>query len=117
MRARRHQEEFASVKAAAQVAEAMAPVVTSPAQEAPKRRRKRDVVTGALKGVVMWVRMAGAVRKEAIDLVDDACDVDEPEICEDDEARKSAIRQLSASIFKAARYGLPADYLLPAACY
>ena len=72
MRARRHQEEFASVKAAAQVAEAMAQVVTSPAQEAPKRRRKRDVVTGALKGVVMWVRMAGAVRKEAIDLVDDA---------------------------------------------
>lgn len=106
------EEEFASVKAAAQVAEAMAPVVTSPAQEAPKRRRKRDVVTGALKGVVMWVRMAGAVRKEAIDLVDDACDVDEPEICEDDEARKSAIRQLSASIFKAARFAMPGSDVL-----
>tara|TARA_B100000768_G_C11086483_1_gene293097 strand:- start:268 stop:594 length:327 start_codon:yes stop_codon:yes gene_type:complete len=102
--ARRHQAEFASVKAIAQVAQVMAPVVTSPAP--PKKRRKRDAVTGAFKGVVMWVRMAGAVREEAINIIDDACDVDEPEICTDGEARKGAIRQLSASIFKTARYYL-----------
>ena len=119
LRARRHQAEFASVKAIAQVAQVMAPVVTAPAP--PKKRRKRDVVTGAFKGVVMWVRMAGAVREEAINIIDDSCDVDEPEICTDGEARKGAIRQLSASIFKTARYYLPSPlatyYLLPAAYY
>jgi len=97
--------EFASVKAVAQVAQQMAPVVASPAT--PPARRKRDKVLGAFKGVVMWVRMAGAVRKEAIEIIDDTCDVDEPEICTDEEARKGAIRQLSSSIFKAARFAMP----------
>jgi predicted unusual protein kinase regulating ubiquinone biosynthesis (AarF/ABC1/UbiB family) len=102
--------EFASVKAIAQVAQVMLPVVTSPAP--PKKRRKRDAVTGAFKGVVMWVRMAGAVREEAINIVDDACDVDEPEICTDGEARKGAIRQLSASIFKTARFAMPGSDII-----
>lgn len=108
---RRRQAEFASVKAIAQVAQVMAPVVTAPAP--PKKRRKRDILTGAFKGVVMWVRMAGAVREEAINIIDDTCDVDEPEICTDGEARKGAIRQLSASIFRTARYCLLlATYLI-----
>ena len=101
----------------AEVAQVMAPVVTQVSPAPPNKRRKRDVVTGVFKGVVMWVRMAGAVREEAINIVDDTCDVDEPEICTDGEARKGAIRQLSASIFKTARSKLPLAicYLLPTA--
>jgi len=102
--------EFASVKAIAQVAQVMAPVVTAPAP--PKKRRKRDILTGAFKGVVMWVRMAGAVREEAINIIDDTCDVDEPEICTDGEARKGAIRQLSASIFRTARFAMPGSDII-----
>ena len=66
----------------AEVAQVMAPVVTQVSPAPPNKRRKRDVVTGVFKGVVMWVRMAGAVREEAINIVDDTCDVDEPEHAE-----------------------------------
>lgn len=104
--------EFASVKAMAEVAQVMAPVVTQVSPAPPNKRRKRDVVTGVFKGVVMWVRMAGAVREEAINIVDDTCDVDEPEICTDGEARKGAIRQLSASIFKTARFAMPGSDII-----
>ena len=99
------EEEFESVKAAAQAAQELAPVVTTPPP--PKPQRKRDRVAGVLKGVWMLIRMKKAVETEAAALIDDACDVDEPEICSDDEAKKGAIKRLSSSILRAVRFSVP----------
>jgi len=99
------EEEFESVKAAAQAAQELAPFVTTTAP--PKVQRKRDRVVGAFKGVWMLIRMKKAVETEAAALLDEACDVDEPEICTDDEARKGAIKRLSSSILRAVRFSLP----------
>ena len=96
------QAEFESVKAAAQVAQELAPVVSTSVPPAPAR--KRDRVLGAFKGVVKSVRVVGAVRKEAADIVDESCDIDEPEVCTD-EVKKGRIRQLSAAILKAVGVG------------
>jgi len=99
------EEEFESVKAAAQAAQELAPFVTT--TTTPKVQRKRDRVVGAFKGVWMLIRMKKAVETEAAALLDEACDVDEPEICTDDEARKGAIKRLSSSILRAVRFSLP----------
>ena len=44
------------------------------------------------------------VRQASIELVEDSCDIDEPEVCEDDEKKFAAIREVRGLIAKTLRF-------------
>jgi len=93
--------EFESVKAASQVASALADAL--PTAAAAKPQRKRDRVIGAWRSAKSLVGLGSAIKDAAEELVDDSCDIDEPEVCEDDQKRKLAVGELAGLIGKTLR--------------
>jgi len=91
------EEEFASVKAAAEVANAFAPSLMG------KSPRKRDRILSAIKRVGGWASLVKTLKEEASALVDDSCDVDEPEVCTDKKRHEAAVDALRSLMGKALR--------------
>eukprot|EP00965_Chrysotila_dentata_P233863 6199844-Pleurochrysis_carterae.AAC.4 len=91
------EEEFASVKAAAEVANAFAPSLMG------KSPRKRDRILSAIKRVGGWASLGKTLKEEASALVDDSCDVDEPEVCTDKKRHEAAVDALRSLMGKALR--------------
>lgn len=75
------EKEFESVKAATVAAELMAPTV----EKMSVRRRKRDVFVGAWRKGKALVGLKKDLEQAASDLVGDECEIDKPEVCEEDE--------------------------------
>jgi len=94
--------QFEAVKAASFVAGSMAPAIA--AAGAPKPRRKRDVVRGALQkaGAVLSLRRELGDAARAI--VDESCDVDEPEVCTDESVYKKTVGSLVGLIGQTLRF-------------
>lgn len=57
-------------------------------------KTENRIVRGAKK-VGMWLRIARVVKQEARELIEDSCDVDEPEVCADENKMKAKVKQLS----------------------
>jgi len=98
-------EVFQSVKAATQIAQGLAPAVLATPKAKPMR--KRDRAKAAVKGVFARASLAKAIKDEAQALVDDTCDIEEPEICTDEAAYKKAVGALSGVIVKTLRSVVP----------
>jgi len=92
------EEEFESVKASALVTE-LAPEVLP---DVP-RKRKRDALFGAWRRAKAFVGLGRDVRQAAEDIISESCDIDEPEVCEDEGAFKAAVAQLGGLMKKTLR--------------
>ena len=98
------EEEFESVKAASQVASAIAEVMPDTASPASKKLRKRDRVLGVWRGAKAAAGLGGALKEAAEELIEDSCDIDEPEVCTDPGRFQAATRELGALIGKTLRF-------------
>jgi len=93
--------EFEAVKAASVVAEAMAPMVTaSPA----RRQRKRDAVRGALRSVGSALTLRRTLDEAAKEIVDESCDLDEPEVCTDESVYRRTVSSLVGVMSRTLRF-------------
>jgi predicted unusual protein kinase regulating ubiquinone biosynthesis (AarF/ABC1/UbiB family) len=87
------EKEFESVKAASAVALELADAL--PKAAGSERLRKRDVVRNTWQRTKAMVGLGRAVKEASEELVSESCDVDEPEICTDEEEFKKATGRLS----------------------
>ncbi|EOD26063.1 hypothetical protein EMIHUDRAFT_467752 [Emiliania huxleyi CCMP1516] len=93
--------EFEAVKAASVVAEALAPMVTaSPA----RRQRKRDAVRGALRSVGSALTLRRTLDEAAKEIVDESCDLDEPEVCTDESVYRRTVSSLVGVMSRTLRF-------------
>lgn len=91
------QSEFESVKAASKVAADLAPDLE--AMSTPKRgKRNLWQKSKALIGLGKELRQA------SVDVVEDSCDIDEPEVCEDDAIKGAATREVRGLMAKTLRF-------------
>jgi hypothetical protein len=95
------EEEFESAKAASQVASEIAALM--PMAATPARLRKRDRVAKVWRRTKSLVGLGSAVKEAAEELVGDSCDVDEPEVCEDEGKFRAATRELKGLILQTLR--------------
>lgn len=89
------------MKAASQVAAGIAPSIE---EMATPKRRKRDAITGAFRRAKTLVGLGKELREVSAELVADSCDVDEPEVCEDEGKFKAATREMRGLIAKTLRF-------------
>uniref|UniRef100_A0A7S2DEB7 ABC1 atypical kinase-like domain-containing protein n=1 Tax=Haptolina brevifila TaxID=156173 RepID=A0A7S2DEB7_9EUKA len=97
------EEEFESVKAASQVATALAEALPTAADQQASKLRRGDRIRGAWRSARSVVGLGGAVKEAALELVEDSCDVDEPEVCTDENRFKAAVGELRSLIWKTLR--------------
>ncbi|KAL1527165.1 hypothetical protein AB1Y20_015845 [Prymnesium parvum] len=92
------EEEFESVKVATQVASGLAPVVsrTPPPKKANPLRR-------GVRKLRNLFTISRTVSEQAKELIDETCDVDEPEVCADEGRYKAAVGELSRLIRRTLR--------------
>jgi len=96
------EDEFEAVKAATQVASAISEELPAAGNVVPTR--KRDKLRNALRTARNVIGLKKAVEEAAEELVGDSCDVDEPEVCEDESKVKAKRRELGQLIAKTLRF-------------
>ena len=79
----------------------MAPAIE---EMAVPKRRKRDAVIGAWRRAKSLVGLGKELNELSADLVADSCDVDEPEVCEDETQFKEAQKEVRGLIAKTLRF-------------
>ena len=96
--------EFESVKAASQVALEMVPA----AEELglAKQSAKPGKISRVWTRAKALVGLKKEVLEAAEELIDDSCEVDQPEVCEDEGKRKAAVSQLGNAMRKTLRLSL-----------
>ena len=98
------EEEFAAVSAATVVASAISETLPNAAAKAPEKVRKRDKLRNLGRTARNLVGLGKAVTDAAEELVGDSCDVDEPEVCDDEGKFRAATRELGSLIRKTLRF-------------
>jgi len=91
--------EFESVKAATEVALEFSPVLDAKPNKVSRARR----VGRRIKG---FFGMARVLQEEAKGIVEDTCDLDEPEICEDGDSKRTAVKEVRGVMWKALRFSV-----------
>lgn len=89
-----------SISAASSVAGDITSVITS---NPPVKRSKREKIKAGFRNIATSLSLAKAVKEEAEALVLDSCDVDEPEVCADENAVQAAVAQVSNVILRTLR--------------
>lgn len=89
--------EFESVKAASQIAIELASGVSRGVARRP------NLLVRAGRKVKSFFQMAKIVEKEAQAIVEESCDVDDPQLCTDDNLFKVAVGELKGLILKTLR--------------
>jgi hypothetical protein len=105
------QAEFESVKAASQVAAGLAPALEE--MSAPKQAKKGNPVVGAWRRSKAFIGLGKELSEASAELIDDSCDVDEPEVCTDEGKFKATqeVRKLIAKTLRFARGSATAEEL------
>lgn len=85
------------MKAASQVAAEFVELSAAPESKKPNR------LVRAGRRVKSFFQMAKVVEEEAASLIDDTCDIEEPEVCTDDEKKEAVIGELKGLIMKTLR--------------
>jgi hypothetical protein len=89
---------FEALKTATSIAESMQPALT-----APQRQRKRDTLRSVLRRAGTAITLPRDLTKAAKEIVDDSCDVHEPEVCADESVYKKTVGNLVGLIGRTLR--------------